>query len=272
MTRLEVIPALRHRGIFCGEISLQPFCARNERLGIPWQPTGVCIGLQYQDWAYSALEELARTTKGVAERPQPIDGAHVTYIEYGGLFYPPDALKPDSYGEIKRGNFKLTHDEGEPFFIYLEMPKGRALDPLDGVHVAMEIDGLAAFVGAVLANVLGHHVTAMLENFNPDDHDRKVYLRFRRMEEYNEMFLNLCELIAHETEEQFDRPAKLREFLDYWTNTEGVVDVPAQLSHYAENGPSKSGETQADYDAEAADFRRLVEAGYLAAEIESFSF
>jgi len=89
------------------------------------------------------------------------------------------------------------------------------------------------------------------------------------MEDYNEMFLNLCELIAIEDGQPFDRQGKLHDLLGCWTDPDGAIGITTLLEQYANNVPCNSGETQAAHKAEAADFRDLIEAGYLAAEIES---
>jgi len=267
MPRLDVIPALRHRGIFPGEISLRLICAGNESLGIPLRPSGVYIGLQFEEWAHRTVDEIVSTTEGVTEIPEPVDGIDVAYLEHDGLFYPLEAHERKSFNQIESGVYILTHDEGEPFGIFLHGPSANPFDALNPTDVAMKLDGLAAFVGEEVANELGFCIAALIENFKPEVGDLQLFLRFSRMEDYNEMFLNLCELIAIEEGQPFNRQDKMHDFLDYWVDADEDFGITALLAQYAKFGPCHPGETQANYDAEATDFRRLVEAGYLAAEL-----
>jgi len=178
-----------------------------------------------------------------------------------------DAVHEKPFGEIEHDDLILAHDEGRPYFVYLEGPDDMPENSLGSTYIAMCIESLASLMGDGLAYELGLHMISMLESAPPDTTIQPMYLRFQRMEEYNELYLNLSKLVAEENGESFERQAKLRGFSEYWTNTDPDAAVPRQLSWYSENGPSEPDETQADYNAEATDFAGLVQEGCLSAAV-----
>jgi hypothetical protein len=146
--------------------------------------------------------------------------------------------------------------------VHLELRKADAeVVPMNAEFLRSAEPDLANLIGAEpaaeltvwLIDLLDRHI-AQLDTFY------LAHARFRDMTTFNEVFLRLCAFIAGQTGSTFDRRAKLQEILDFWTETEGDVNVPGQLSWYAENGPAE-GETQEQYDAAVADFHALVAAG-----------
>ena len=171
------------------------------------------------------------------------------------------------FAAIEQDALTLQHDEGEPFSFFITGPDDMPENPLGSTYVAMCLETLEGFVGAGLAFELGGLMISALENQSPDTIIKPLCLRFRRMEYYNELFMNLSELIAVENGYAFGRQDRLREILEFWTNSAGDSVVPEQLSLYNGSGPCLPGETQADYDAEKATFEHLVQEGSLAAEV-----
>lgn len=253
---LTVIPAPLHRPTYLGEVKVTLQTAWHTAEETPPYPSGFTIELQYwEDYIRTALEELAKTETGLAEVPKSPGGTHNLFVEHEGLWYPVSALPPDPFTYIRRGPWSLAARDDEPTYITFE-PDGS--DPIDAAYLNAQLDDLARLTGMEFAAALVAQCARLLHDWEREGANER-FLRFTDPARYNELFLDLCGVIASETGGQFDRRAKLQEILEFWADRTKDVNVNGQLRWYATHGPTRAGESQEDYEADAADFRALVE-------------
>lgn len=166
-----------------------------------------------------------------------------------------EALPFEEWGDE---GWKLHVHDSEPYSLELDWTNND-YQRIDATYIAANSAGLRAFLGE-LADEIEPIIQAMVNDWNeyPCMGSPRRFLRFTNMEDYNELFLAICEYIAKHTGNVFNRRAILQKILEFWEE-EARTDSDNHLAMYIRN---TSGENRAEEDSqELKIFRKLLATG-----------